>query len=97
MGLLSLRDLSQVDADLKESKELLVAEDLVSRSLFYLTESQTLYEALKYLMDSDFDKVPIVRMTQGQPHLLGYLRHQDILEYYFRMGLQHGPAAPARS
>lgn len=97
VGLLSLRDLSQVDEDLQASKELLVAEDLISRPLFYLTEDQTLYEALKFLMDSDFDKVPIAKKEEGRIRLMGYLRHQDILEFYYRMGLQHTPPAPARS
>ncbi len=97
VGLLSLRDLSQVDDDLNASKELLIAEDLISRPKFYLTEKNTLYEALKFLMDSDFDKVPVVNLQKDVPHLLGYLRHQDILEFYFRMGLQRTSPAPVKS
>ncbi|MDX1386803.1 MAG: chloride channel protein, partial [bacterium] len=89
VGIFSLKDLSSLEEDLRESKKLLVAGDLISRPLFYLTEENTLYDAMKYLMDSDFDKVPIARVQNGRPYLLGYLRHQDILESYYKMGLQH--------
>lgn len=88
LGLLSLRDLSKVDEDVQASKELLVAQDLIARKLYYVRESDSLYLALKLLVDSDFDKVPVVRSDEQEPHLLGYLRHQDILQYYYRMGLQ---------
>lgn len=89
IGIFSLKDLSSLEEDLGESKKLLVAGDLISRPLFYLSEENTLYDAMKYLMDSDFDKVPIVRLEDKRPMLLGYLRHQDILEFYYKMGLQH--------
>ena len=89
VGLLSLKDLAQLDEDLSESKAVMLAQDLISRKLYYVTEQDSLYLALKYLADSDFDKLPVVRKEDEEHlHLLGYLRHQDILQYYYRMGMQ---------
>lgn len=92
VGLLSLRDLSKLDEELSESKNLLVVEDMITRSIYYVTEQDNLFKAMQFLMDSDFDKIPVVKLEgeedEKHPALLGYLRHQDILEYYYRMGLQ---------
>lgn len=91
VGLLSLRDLSQVDEDISESKGLLVVEDVLSRAPYYVSERDNLSQAMQFLVNTDFDKIPIVSADtpdEKKPRLLGYLRHQDILEYYYRMGLQ---------
>jgi len=90
VGLFSLRDLYPEEEDLIHSKDILIAEDLITRPLYYVTLENSLYDAIKFLTDSDFDKVPVVRKKDKEPELLGYLRHQDILQYYYRMGLK-GP------
>src|SRR5262249_41273986 len=88
IGLLSFRDLSAMKEDLEPTKDFLVVQDLLSRKSYYVSEEDSLYEAMKYLTDFDFDKVPVVKMEDSKPHLLGYLRHQDVLQYYYRLGIQ---------
>lgn len=88
-GLFSLRDLSEISDEVKETRDLLVAKDLICRKLFYVTEDDSLYQALKYLMDSDFDKVPIVRKEGKSMQLLGYIQQQDIIKYYYKLASQH--------
>ncbi|HCU24298.1 MAG TPA: hypothetical protein DF383_04700, partial [Deltaproteobacteria bacterium] len=75
--------------DLKHTKDFLVAEDLLTRKPYCVCEEDSLYEAMKALSDLDFDKVPEAeKKAGGKFHLLGYLRHQDVLQYYYRLGLQ---------
>ncbi len=88
VGLLSLRDLAPLRKELEHSQDLLVAQDLISRPLYWVKENDTLYEAMRFLGDTDFDKVAVLENKTQGAKLLGYLRHQDILHYYYRMGLQ---------
>lgn len=89
IGIICMRDFAGQGFELKDSKEILVAQDLINRQLFYVTENDSLYRAMKFLTDSDFDKVPVVREEGEKLLLLGYLRHQDVVQYYYGIGLQH--------
>lgn len=93
LGLFTLRDLT-LDQEFKTPRPVVPARDLIRRPLYYVTEEDSLYQALKLLMDTDFDKVPVVRKEDQVLRLLGYVRHLDILEFYYRMGLQHLPRTP---
>ncbi len=87
VGLLSIRDLDNVDTNTEETTDTQLATDLISRQLISVSENESLYRVLKYVMDYDFDKVPVVAASDSNK-LLGYLRYRDILNYYYKMGLQ---------
>jgi chloride channel protein, CIC family len=90
IGLISLKDLSAMRDELEHTKGFLVAEDLLSRKPYYVSEEDSLYEAMRFLTDFDFDKVPVVKKEGAKHYLLGYLRYQDVLQYYYRLGIQPG-------
>lgn len=94
-GIFSLKDFLGDDQHLSEVKELCLAEDLITRKVFFVTENDSLYKALQYLLESDFDKVPVVReavqIQGGKPLqvLLGYIQYKDILRFYHTMKEEH--------
>ncbi|MBL8021058.1 MAG: chloride channel protein [Leptospirales bacterium] len=47
-----------------------------------LTPDDNLSRALKFMLERELDKVPIVEGVQNNK-LLGYIRYRDILDYYF--------------
>jgi len=87
VGLFSLKDLSAMKEDLEHTKDLVVAEDILTRKPYFVSEEESLYEAMRYLTDFDFDKVPVVRKEESKAQLLGYLSQQDVLQYYYRLGM----------
>lgn len=92
IGLFSLKDLTVMKDDLEQTKSFLVAEDLLTRKPYSVSEEDSFYEAMRFLTDFDFDKVPVVRKEGDKTYLLGYLRHQDVLQYYYRLGIQQETA-----
>lgn len=88
VGVFSFKDKSGTEGELENLKGIVIAEELITRKLFYVTEDDSLYDALQYLVNSDFDKVPVVRKKDSKLLLLGYITYKDILGFYHKMGLQ---------
>jgi Mg2+/Co2+ transporter CorC len=44
--------------------------------------SEDLHQALQKLMDSGFDKLPILHQTAAEEELIGYLTSPDLLRLY---------------
>ena len=95
VGILSLKDFLGEHEDIEDVQNLCVAKDLVTRKSFFVTEQDSLYKALQYLLDSDFDKVPVVReavhVETGEPVMmfLGYIQYKDILRFYHTLRDEH--------
>ena len=82
IGIISLRDFYYNRAEIEHIKHFAVAKDLIERPSIYVTPNDSLYQALQLLIDSDFDKVPVVEVVGERKVLLGYLQYQDILKFY---------------
>lgn len=98
-GMLSFKDFAKAEDELdEETKNIIVAEDLVSRAPQFIREQDSLLKALHFLTHTDLDKVPIVDDSSGTQQLKGYLRYKDILKYYYSIGLrQEGRPAELKS
>lgn len=81
-GMVSLRDI-HFDSSNPLICNLITLEDIMTPNVRTVTPQYNLHEALEVLMQSEFDKVPVLKShTDDEPHLLGYLSYNDILSKY---------------
>ncbi len=92
VGLVSLRDLGDRE-ELEHLGSFVLAHDLVNRGATFLTPGDSLISALEFFSDREFDKIPIVEVSNDRRRVLGQVRYADILDFYKR---EHG-AVPAAS
>ncbi|MCB1215538.1 MAG: chloride channel protein, partial [Deltaproteobacteria bacterium] len=85
VGRLSIHSLEEVEENLEDLKDLVVAEDFCEKTSLFVTPQNTLFEALEVLKNSGFDKVAVVE-SLTKPRLLGYLSRQAILNFYNSLG-----------
>lgn len=90
VGVLSLKDILNKEEQLKEAQNVVLAEDLMSRRQFYVTERDNLYKAMQYLLESDFDKVPVVEELDHKKILKGCLQYKDLLRHYHLLEKEEG-------
>ncbi len=87
LGILTLHDLEfDEDEDISGLNELLVAEDMLRGEASFITPQDSLFKAITYLANTDFEIIPVVDETPSQTKLLGYLTRKDILQFYNRLG-----------
>jgi chloride channel protein, CIC family len=88
-GMVSLRDV-QFDMSNPLICNLITLEDIMTTNVTPVTPDLNLHEALVIISSSEFDKVPVLRsLTEDEPHLLGYLSYNDILEKYHEIVNPH--------
>jgi CBS domain-containing protein len=88
-GMVSLRDV-HFDNQNPLICSLITLEDIMTPNVRTLTPNHNLHEALEVLMTSEFDKVPILRsLDEDEPHLLGYVSYNEILEKYHEIVNPH--------
>jgi CIC family chloride channel protein len=81
-GMVSLRDV-HFDTSDPLICNLITLEDIMTPNVMTITPNHNLHEALEILMQSEFDKVPVLKShTDDEQHLLGYLSYNDILTKY---------------
>ncbi len=80
-GLISLEDLDLPEDDFL--RNLVLIEDMVVDSVQPIEATEDLHEALQKLLDSDYDKLPVVRRGDaGERVFLGYMVYQDLMRVY---------------
>ncbi len=93
VGLFSLKQFANLEEELKDSEKLFLIHDVMTPVTSYVTEEDSLYHAMSGLMDSDFDKIPVVKKEETKLKVLGYLRHEDVLQYYYKIGQEQAQKA----
>ena len=88
-GMVSLRDV-QFDMSNPLICNLITLEDIMTTNVRPVTPDDNLHEALVIISSSEFDKVPVLRSSnEEEPHLLGYISYNDILEKYHEIVNPH--------
>ena len=81
-GMVSMRDVN-FDTNDPLICSLITLEDIMTPNVRTVTPEHNLHEALEIIMRSEFDKVPVLKsQSDKDPHLLGYISHNDILLKY---------------
>lgn len=81
-GIVSLRDVHFDNSD-PFICSLVTLEDIMTKDIPCLTPDHNLHEALEVIMQSEFDKVPILSdLNAEEGRLLGYVLYSDILGKY---------------
>ncbi len=80
-GMISLEELDLPEDDFL--RNLVLIEDMVVDDVQPLEATENLHEALQKLLDSGYDKLPVVRRTEeGQRVFMGYMMHRDLMRVY---------------
>ena len=80
-GMIGLEDQELPDDDILHS--LILIEDMVVNDVSPITAEDNLHEALQKLLDSDYDKLPVMRTTEGEhDEFLGYIMYLDLMRVY---------------
>lgn len=88
-GMVSLRDV-HFDSSNPLICNLITLEDIMTPNVRTVTPDHNLHEALEILMTSEFDKIPVLRsLDEDEPHLLGYISYNEILEKYHEIVNPH--------
>lgn len=82
-GLLSLGDLGDRE-DFEQLGSLVLADDLVNRRTVFLSPDDNLIRALEFFGEQEFDKLPIVEISEGRKRLLGHVSYRDVIGFYQR-------------
>ncbi len=79
----------ELPADDPILRNLILVEDMATESVDVITDTDDLHQALEKLLDSGFDKLPVLRTVAAegvggdeQGELIGYLRNSDLLRIY---------------
>ncbi len=79
--MISLEDQELPDDDILHS--LILIKDMVVNDVSPIAAEDNLHEALQKLLDSDYDKLPVMRMTEGEhDEFLGYIMYLDLMRVY---------------
>ena len=91
LGILTLHDLEfEEEEDLSGLDDLLLAEDMIHTEATALSPQDTLFKAMQFLTNTDFDRIPVVDDSKVKSILLGYLTRTDILKFYNELGEKRG-------
>lgn len=88
VGFFSLKQFVNVEKEEGEEAPVSLIQDVMSPANVYVTEEDSLYQAMSGLMESEFDKIAVVNKEEMGLKVLGYLRHEDILQYYYKIGVE---------
>ena len=80
-GMISLDDIDLPEDELL--RNLILIEDMVIDNVHPIHEEDNLHQALQKLLDSSYDKLPVVRnLDEGKNELLGYITYPDLMRVY---------------
>ena len=80
-GMIGLDDLDIPEDDIL--RQLVLIEDMVVSNVSPIEAEDDLHEALQKLLDSDYDKLPVVRTADdGESEFLGYIMYLDLMRVY---------------
>jgi CIC family chloride channel protein len=80
IGMVSMRDIQPILFD-KELYPLLIARDVMSENILWLTEEMTMEEALKKVELGDYELLPVVNNMKELKYI-GVLFHDDLIRLY---------------
>ncbi len=79
--MIGLEEQELPDDDILHS--LILIKDMVVNDVSPIAAEDNLHEALQKLLDSDYDKLPVMRMTEGErDEFLGYIMCLDLMRVY---------------
>lgn len=79
--MIGLEEQELPDDDILHS--LILIKDMVVNDVSPIAAEDNLHEALQKLLDSDYDKLPVMRMTEGErDEFLGYIMYLDLMRVY---------------
>ena len=79
--MIGLEEKELPDDDILHS--LILIKDMVVNDVSPIAAEDNLHEALQKLLDSDYDKLPVMRMTEGEhDEFLGYIMYLDLMRVY---------------
>ena len=79
--MIGLEEQELPDDDILHS--LILIKDMVVNDVSPIAAEDNLHEALQKLLDSDYDKLPVMRMTEGEhAEFLGYIMYLDLMRVY---------------
>lgn len=79
--MIGLEDQELPDDDILHS--LILIKDMVVNDVSPIAAEDNLHEALQKLLDSDYDKLPVMRTTEGErDEFLGYIMYLDLMRVY---------------
>ena len=79
--MISLEDQELPDDDILHS--LILIKDMVVNDVSPIAAEDNLHEALQKLLDSDYDKLPVMRTAEGEhDEFLGYIMYLDLMRVY---------------
>ena len=73
------------DLDLPEEeflKNLILIEDVIGEGYEPIYEGDDLHQAMEKLLNSGFDKLPVLRRAEEKDEYMGYMMYQDLLRIY---------------
>lgn len=73
------------DLELREDevlRNLILVEDLVVEGVEWAKEKDDLHLVLQKLLNSEFDKLPVIRREGATRKVVGYVMYQDLLQVY---------------
>ena len=80
-GMISLEDLDLPEDEML--RNLVLIEDMVVDDVGAIDAEDNLHEALQKLLDSGYDKLPVMNTTdEGESEFWGYLMHSDLMRVY---------------
>ena len=80
-GMISLEDLDLPEDEML--RNLVLVEDMVVDDVGAIDAEDNLHEALQKLLDSGYDKLPVMNTTdEGESEFWGYLMHSDLMRVY---------------
>ena len=79
--MIGLEEQELPDDDILHS--LILIKDMVVNDVSPIAAEDNLHEGLQKLLDSDYDKLPVMRMTEGEhDEFLGYIMYLDLMRVY---------------
>ena len=79
--MISLEDQELPDDDILHS--LILIKDMVVNDVSPIAAEDNLHEALQKLLDSDYDKLPVMQTTEGEEdEFLGLIIYLDLMRVY---------------
>jgi len=79
--MISLEDQELPDDDILHS--LILIKDMVVNDVSPIAAEDNLHEALQKLLDSDYDKLPVMQTTEGEEgEFLGLIMYLDLMRVY---------------
>ena len=81
LGIVSFHDLRTILYE-EELGDLVVAEDIATKDIIYVTEEDNLNQVLSKFSRKDLPALPVVKIENGKKKMLGFIHRGDVISKY---------------